>query len=122
MINACSKEETAPPTTPTTPTTPALLTINLATQITAVGDYISDKGIIVVRTATGNVAASFIAFDNRCPHQGSPVSYVNSSKTFNCSAHGSNFNADGTLKNGPASTGLIKKSLQVTGTTLSVVS
>jgi Rieske Fe-S protein len=119
MMNACSKEET---TTPTTPTTPALLTVNLSTQITAVGDYVSDKGIIVVRTATGNVAASFIAFNNECPHRGNTVTFVKTNNTFNCSLHGSNFNGDGTLKNGPATTGLIKKNLQVTGTTLSVVS
>lgn len=119
MMNACSKEDT---TTPTTPTTPALLTVNLSTQITGVGDYVSDKGIIVVRTATGNVAASFIAFNNECPHRGNTVTFVKTNSTFNCSLHGSNFNADGTLKNGPATTGLIKKNLQVTGTTLSVVS
>jgi Rieske Fe-S protein len=119
MMNACSKEEA---TTPTTPTTPALLSVNLSTQITAVGDFISDKGIIVVRTATGNVAASFIAFNNECPHRGNTVTFVKASNTFNCSLHNSNFNADGTRKDGPTPSGLIKKNLQVTGTTLSVVS
>lgn len=119
MMNACSKEETP---TQTTPTTPALLTVNLSTQITAVGDYVSDKGIIVVRTGTGNVAANFIAFNNECPHRGNTVIFQNDSKTFYCSLHQSRFNADGTLKNGPATTGLIKKNLTVTGTTLTVVS
>lgn len=120
MISACSKEDNTGGQT-TTPTGP-LLTLNLGTQLINVGDFVSENKVIVVRIATGNNTSSFIAFDERCPHQGSPVTFVNSNKTFNCSAHGSNFNADGTLKNGPASTGLTKKNLQVTGTTLTVVS
>ena len=119
MINACSKDETP---APTDPTTPALLTINLATQITAVGDFISDKGIIVVRTATGNVTSSFVAFNNECPHARNTVTFVKGSNTFNCSLHQSNFSVDGSRISGPAATGLIKKNLQVAGTTLTVVS
>jgi Rieske Fe-S protein len=119
MMNACSKEEA---TTPTTPTTPALLTVNLSTQLTSVGDFLSDKGIIVVRTATGNVATSFVAFNNECPHQRNPVTFIKSNNTFNCSFHQSNFSIDGAKISGPAQSGLVKKNLQVTGNTLTVVS
>lgn len=98
----------------------ALITVNLNTQLLNVGDFISDNGAIVVRIAAGNGVTSFTAFSNACPHAGYAVTYVKSNNTFNCALHGSNFNGDGSLKNGPATTGLGKKTVEVNGTTLTV--
>jgi cytochrome b6-f complex iron-sulfur subunit len=97
-----------------------ILTVNLNSQLLNVGDFISESGAIVVRIAAGNAVASFMAFSNACPHAGYAVTYVKSNNTFNCALHGSNFNGDGTLRNGPATTGLGKKTVEISGTTLTV--
>lgn len=128
MMQACSKEEGTPPSNnnnnnnPTTPTTPSnvLLTINLTSQLTAVNDFILDNGVIVVRTATGNIVTSFVAFSSACPHAGASINYVKSSNSFNCSAHGSNFSITGSVTNGPAASGLEKKTIEIVGNNLNV--
>lgn len=126
MMQACSKEDT-PPTgnnpggnTNPTPGTGIILTINLSTQLLAVNDFIVDKGVIVVRTATGNVPTSFVAFYSACPHAGATITFVKNSSFFNCPAHGSNFSIDGNVVNGPATIALQKKTVEISGTTLNV--
>jgi Rieske Fe-S protein len=76
--------------------------------------------VVVVRTASGNVATSFVAFSSACPHAGATINFVKSSSTFNCSAHGSNFSIDGSVTNGPASSALQKKTVEIDGTNLNV--
>jgi cytochrome b6-f complex iron-sulfur subunit len=131
MMNACSKEETTTPTNnnnnnngntnnPSTPNSNVLLTINLSSQLLAVNDFITDAGVIVVRTATGNLESSFAAFSSACPHAGATVSFVKTSNSFNCAAHGSNFTISGSLINGPATTGLSRKTIEIVGSTLTV--
>ena len=126
MMAACSKEETSTPSNPGGGTggggntSGVLITLNLASELLNVGDYASNNEVIVVRLATGNVMASFVAFTNSCPHAGAQLTFVKSSSSFNCSAHGSNFNSNGTLKNGPAASGLVSKTVTISGTTLTV--
>jgi Rieske Fe-S protein len=48
--------------------------------------------------------AEMIAFDARCPHLGCPVR--GAGKLFICPCHGSLFELDGSVKQGPATTGL----------------
>lgn len=127
MMAACSKEETPTggSTTPTPPTpggntNNVLLAINLATQILAVNEFVADKGVIVIRTATGNTAASFSAFSSVCPHAGSTVTYNKNNSSFNCAAHGSNFSSTGAVTAGPAATGLTKLTIEIAGSTLNI--
>jgi cytochrome b6-f complex iron-sulfur subunit len=127
MMAACSKDDATSGTTPgnVTPTpgggtNNALLTVNLLSQMVSVNDFVAEKGVIVVRTATGNSASSFTAFSSVCPHAGSTVTYISNNKTFNCSAHGSNFSSTGSVTQGPASSGLTKLTVEVTGSTLTV--
>lgn len=100
----------------------AKLTVNLSNQLTAVGSSIISNGVVLVRTAAGNVAASFVAFTSTCTHQGCTLSGVANSKIECASAcgHGSKFNLDGTVSNGPATTALAKYTVEVNGTTLTV--
>jgi Rieske Fe-S protein len=129
MMAACSKEETTPggSTGPTpTPPTPGgnsstvILAINLATQILAVNEFVADKGVIVIRTATGNTAASFSAFSSVCPHAGSTVTYNKNNTSFNCAAHGSNFSNTGAVTSGPSASGLTKMTIEIAGSTLNI--
>jgi cytochrome b6-f complex iron-sulfur subunit len=101
-----------------------LLTINLATQLLAINDFVSDKGIIIVRKAAGNVVSSFAAFVNACPHQGVAVTFRKPSNDFYCSpqngGHGSTFSITGAVTNSPATSGLSARTIEISGTTLSV--
>jgi Rieske Fe-S protein len=97
-----------------------LLTINLATQLLAVDDFVSDKGIIVVRKAAGNTVSSFVAFVNACPHQGVAVTFRKGSNDFWCSAHGSTFSITGAVTVSPATSGLSARTVEISGTTLTV--
>lgn len=124
---ACSKEAMNAPTPVSSPSTGSnpssnVFTVNLATELKAVNDFVAKSGIIVIRTSTNNVAASFNAFSSVCPHAGSTVEYNNSKSSFLCAAHGSTFNADGSLGLGPATRGLTKLVVDVTGTNLTVKS
>lgn len=97
-----------------------LLTVNLTTQLLAINDYVSDKGIIVVRKAAGNAVSSFVAFVNACPHQGVAVDFVKANNQFYCSAHGSTFSITGAVIAAPATTGLTPRTIEISGTTLTV--
>jgi Rieske Fe-S protein len=60
-------------------------------------------------------AGEFKAFTSKCPHQGCAVKDV-SAGLINCPCHGSQFDAtDGSVKKGPATTGLAAASITVEG-------
>lgn len=115
MMAACSKEEDngGGGATPT-------LTIDLNTQLGAVGDFVAASGIIVVRVAAGNQASSFKAFSNVCPHESGTISYNKATTTFTCALHGATFNQSGAVTKGPATSGMSTKVVTVTGNTLTV--
>jgi Rieske Fe-S protein len=129
MMAACSKDDTTTGSgnnnggggnTGGGGTGSILLTINLTTQLLAVNDFVSDKGIIVVRKAAGNVVSSFAAFVNACPHQGVAVTFRKASNDFYCSAHGSTFSITGAVTVSPATSGLSARTVEISGTTLTV--
>jgi len=89
MMAACSKEgttgtgnNTGGGNTGGGGTGSTLLTINLTSQLLAIDDFVSDKGIIVVRKAAGNAVSSFVAFVSACPHQGVAVTFRKGSNDF----------------------------------------
>jgi Rieske Fe-S protein len=129
MMAACSKDDTTTGSgnnpggggnTGGGGTGSTLLTINLTTQLLAVNDFVSDKGIIIVRKAAGNVVSSFAAFVNACPHQGVAVTFRKGSNDFYCSAHGSTFSITGAVTVAPATSGLSARTVEISGTTLTV--
>ncbi len=67
---------------------------------------------------------AYLAYDSRCPHQSSPLTYDKNSNTFPCSNraadHGSVFDAAGKIVSGPAPRDLKKYQTQLTGTNLRV--
>jgi cytochrome b6-f complex iron-sulfur subunit len=73
-----------------------------------------------VRKAAGNVVSSFAAFVNACPHQGIAVTFRKGSNDFYCSAHGSTFSITGAVTVSPATSGLSARTVEISGTTLTV--
>jgi Rieske Fe-S protein len=82
---------------------PALAKVGGAAKIGSV------KGVPVAIARTG--ASKYIAFNLICPHQG--VTVTQNEKGWVCSAHGSEFEADGDLVLGPATTGLTKAPMKI---------
>jgi cytochrome b6-f complex iron-sulfur subunit len=123
MAAACSKEEPVTPGNSTIPVGNTTgVTVNLATELKNVNEFIAKSGVIVIRTAIGNTAISFAAFSSSCPHAGATVEYNSSTTSFFCSAHGSAFSANGSLVKGPATRGLTNLTVEITGSTLTVKS
>jgi cytochrome b6-f complex iron-sulfur subunit len=126
MAAACSSESPEPSSSPSgsNPTgNTASLTVDLATEIRNINEFVAKNNIIVIRTSAGNALTSFLAVSSVCPHAGSRVEYNNSTSSFFCAAHGSTFNATGAFVQGPpGTTGLKKLTIQITGSTLTVKS
>lgn len=127
LAAACSKDGAPTPISSTTPSTnppsnPSsnVFTVKLDSELRAVNDFIAKSGIILIRIATGNIASSFLAVSSVCPHAGATVDYNNTKSSFSCSAHGSAFGSDGSLVSGPATKGLTKLTVEISGTTLTV--
>ena len=107
-LSSCSKasDPTPAPTGGGTTVNPGTgkidFTLNIATTLAKVGDFTYNGNIIVVRTDT----KTFVALSKTCTHQGTTVEYRADKKDIWCSNHGSVFNTNGTVANGPAATAL----------------
>ena len=98
----------------------ALVTANLNSELTSVGSSKISGSVIVIRTAAGNVAASFVALSLICTHQGCTVNYDSAASGFKCPCHGSEYNISGAVTQGPAPSALSKYTVKVTNNTLTV--
>ena len=98
------------------------LTVNLNNELTAVGSFIISSGVVLIRLAASNVPASFSALTSTCTHMGCTLSGV-SNGIIECGSscgHGSKFNSDGSVYNGPATNALAKYTVEISGNTLTV--
>ena len=82
---------------------PALAKVGGATRIGTV------KGVPVAIARTGT--SKYIAFNLKCPHQG--ITVTRNESGWVCSAHQSEFEPDGDLVLGPATTGLARVPIKV---------
>ena len=82
---------------------PALAKVGGATRIGSV------KGVPVAIARTGT--SKYIAFNLECPHQG--VTVTRNESGWVCNAHGSEFEPDGDLVLGPATTGLARVPVKI---------
>ncbi|MCV7062518.1 Rieske (2Fe-2S) protein [Mycolicibacterium vaccae] len=86
-----------------------------ATPIAATADIPVGSGVIVEDIViTQPTAGVYRAFSAVCTHAGCSLADV-SDGTINCPCHGSKFNLDGTVANGPATRPLEGKSVAVDG-------
>ncbi|MFB9701325.1 QcrA and Rieske domain-containing protein [Rhodococcus aetherivorans] len=72
------------------------------------GRIFPDQKVVVTQPAAGEV----LAFSAICTHQGCTVAAVQDG-TINCPCHGSRFNLDGTVANGPAARPLESRAVTV---------
>ena len=82
---------------------PALAKVGGAAKIGSV------KGVPVAIARIGT--SKYIAFNLLCPHQG--VTVTQNEKGWVCNAHGSEFEADGDLVLGPATSGLARVPMKI---------
>ncbi len=131
-LTACKKSEADPTPTPTTGgitgnADTSAGTVNFTLDLTnsnysslkTVGNFVKVGSVLVANT-TGN---KYVTIQRLCTHQQlDQVAYTLSSNNFNCSAHGSVFNVDGSVKNGPATTAmkLYTSTLSADGNSLTV--
>ena len=129
-MSGCSKSSDPTPVavTPTTPTPPATggttttvsgLTgnnslakgaIDFSVDITKSdfeilktnGQALVSGDVIIARTKSGD----FLVVEKACTHQGTTVDFVADNSTFKCPNHGSIFNSNGGVTNGPAAKAL----------------
>ncbi|QQM44829.1 Rieske (2Fe-2S) protein [Streptomyces liliifuscus] len=80
------------------------------------GKVFADEGVVVTQPTAGE----FKAYSTVCPHQKQRVNSV-ADGTITCPAHGSQFNAaDGSVKKGPATSGLTAAKITVSGDSITL--
>ncbi|HTD97952.1 MAG TPA: Rieske 2Fe-2S domain-containing protein [Mucilaginibacter sp.] len=97
-----------------------LFSIDLATQLTNVGDSKVSNRVILVRIGVDNNAASFTAVQVACTHEGTSINYNTGQNIFICPLHGSEFSQTGQVLLGPASSSLQRYTVAIVGDTLTV--
>ena len=119
-LNSCSPGSS----TGNIPTAPQNVdfTLDLSKQensaLNSVGGYLYQGGIIIAKINDN----TFSALSQVCTHQGATVDYEASAKRFHCPNHGSNFDINGNVINGPAASPLQKYNTSLIGTNLRVYS
>jgi cytochrome b6-f complex iron-sulfur subunit len=115
-LNACAPDYIDPAPTNIDFTLDLSQTENVA--LTNNGGSMTKNGVIVARINAGE----FIAISQICTHATSNVAFQSASSSFLCPSHGSRFDKDGAVVNGPASKPLHKYNTKLTGTNLRVFS
>ncbi|WP_375418449.1 ubiquinol-cytochrome c reductase iron-sulfur subunit [uncultured Hymenobacter sp.] len=78
--------------------------------------YVAGGRVIVAKT----LANSYLAVAAACPHEGEQIRYYRPQNRFECPAHSSRFQADGTLLEGPSRNGLRHFRVTQTGNLLHI--
>lgn len=86
--------------------------------LNSVGGSYVDNGIIIGRISS----TEFVAVSAACTHQGTTINFQLNNKRFYCNSHGSAFDFNGNVIQGPASRALNKYNTSFSGNTLRVYS
>lgn len=112
-LQACSKSSASP-------SGPVNFNLDISSAANASlqspGGFVYANGVIVAKTLAG----TYIAVSQACTHQGVTVQFDGTSDRFYCQAHGSQFNADGSVYNGPAGAPLKQYNVAVNGNILTI--
>lgn len=96
------------------------LTANLNSELIATGSSKTGNNVIVIRIAAGNVASSFVALTTICTHEHCTVGYQSGQNRFVCPCHGSMYDINGAVIQGPAPSALTKYPISITDNILTV--
>jgi cytochrome b6-f complex iron-sulfur subunit len=115
LLNACGKSNPSPSASAPT----VNFTIDISTSqynsLQTNGNYLYTNNLIVARDNSGK----FIALYDVCPHAGCNITF-NGTNQFPCPCHGSLFDENGNVIQGPATTGVKKYTCTLVGTKLTV--
>jgi cytochrome b6-f complex iron-sulfur subunit len=115
LIAACSKSGSTP-----SPVPPQPFTVDLNSALPSIGSSTVHGNVIIIRVADGNVPSSFEALSLTCTHQGCTVNYDQSKQMFACPCHGSTFDGNGNVLQGPATKSLAKYPITINNNILSI--
>ena len=119
-LGSCAKDDITTPGNNTGGNTTNSFKVDLTKELQAVGSFIFNDKIIVVRLAAGSVPSSFVALQRACTHQGTDVNWNASKNEFVCPNHGARFNTSGQNIGGQSTSALPVYAISISGTTLSV--
>ncbi|MGC4038418.1 MAG: Rieske (2Fe-2S) protein [Chitinophagaceae bacterium] len=94
--------------------------VDLGASLLNVGDVMVHGDVVIIRTATGDTASSFVALSNICTHQGCTVEYNATRGDMECPCHGAKYSTEGAVTQGPASSPLKKYTVSVNGNSLTI--
>lgn len=121
-LGGCGSKESDPQPNPGTGGQPAktdfTLDLNEAANSTlkTKGNALVKNGVIVAYTNAG----SYIAVSSVCTHQGGTLGFNAGNNNFVCPSHGSVFNTNGSVAQGPANKALKQFSTTLSGSKLRV--
>jgi len=101
------------------------ITVDLGSQLKAIGDQLVTSSVLVFRIAAGNTPAAFVATESICPHQAGNLVWKQGLNRVQCQLHFSEYSTGGTVLQGPQGSSGDTRALKVyattvTGTTLTV--
>jgi cytochrome b6-f complex iron-sulfur subunit len=94
-------------------------TVDLASQLIAIGDQATANGVLFFRIAAGNVPASFVATESVCPHQGGSLVWKQALTRIQCQLHFSEYSTNGAILQGPQNTTGNTRTLKIYATAIS---
>ena len=90
----------------------------------AVGNQTRINGVLFIRMATPNEAASFVATEAICPHQGGTLNWQQSNSRIQCDSHQATYTSAGAVTGQPVGGGSTRAlkiyTITLSGTTLTV--
>ncbi len=96
--------------------------IDLNSQLTSVGSFLSTGGVLFIRVAAANDTSSFVATQATCPHQGGTLNWIQASNIIQCSLHSSRYTTGGAVvaqpNDGGTTSALKVYALTLAGSTL----
>ena len=115
LFNSCSDDDDTDPTNPDNPNGIVIdLNHNDFEALGTVGGYAYKDNIIVFRTGND----TYMALSKLCTHSQCTITYSHSDGDLPCPCHGSRFNTNGAVTNGPAQTNLKSYTVKKEGNTL----
>ncbi|HEY0056025.1 MAG TPA: Rieske 2Fe-2S domain-containing protein [Pedobacter sp.] len=92
--------------------------VDVSTMAT-IGSQTKANGVLFIRTAATNVAASFLATEALCPHQGGNLDWQPANSRIRCDLHFATYSSAGTVTGQPQGTSGSTRNLKIYPVTIS---